>query len=182
LDLVALIADADARLIVREVVDAAVNVFIDDSAGLQERFFDVLSRFGGCLHKDKTVLAGKHLALVGRDLASGIQVTLISDQHDGHIGVSVLFDFFEPSCQVGESVSSRDVVDEKSTGRASVIRSRDRLKRFLASGVPDLQLNVFLLDLNGASTELNSNGQIVLLTEPLIRELEEETGFSDTYE
>lgn len=128
------------------------------------------------------MLAGKHFALVGGNLAPCVQVTLISDQHDGHVGVSVLLDFFEPSGEVGECVPSRDVVDEECAGRTSVIRSRDRLKGFLASGVPDLQLNVFLLDLNGTSTKLNSDGQIVLLTESLIRELEEETGFSNTYE
>jgi len=44
----------------------------------------------------------------------------------------------------------------------------------LAGGVPDLKLDVLLLDLDGACTELDADGQVVLLTESLVRELEEE--------
>jgi len=49
----------------------------------------------------------------------------------------------------------------------------------LTSRVPDLQLDIFLSDLDSARAEFNSNGQVVLLAEALVCELEEETGFTD---
>ena len=37
--------------------------------------------------------------------------------------------------------------------------------------VPDLELNVFAVDLDGSSTELHSDGQIMLLSKSLVGEL-----------
>ena len=44
LDLVAFITDADARLVIGQVIDTAIDVFIDDCARLQEGLFDVHGR------------------------------------------------------------------------------------------------------------------------------------------
>ena len=74
------------------------------------------------------MLTCEHLTLVGADLAPGIQVALIADEHDRHVWVPVLFDFLEPACQVRESVSASDVIDEKGSGRAAIIRPRDRFE------------------------------------------------------
>lgn len=45
--------------------------------------------------------------------------------------------------------------------------------------VPNLELDVFLVDLDGAGTELHTNGEIVLLSEAFVSELQEETTFTD---
>ena len=74
------------------------------------------------------MLTCKHLALVGADLASCIQVALIADEHDRHIWVAILFDLLEPACQVRECVSASDVIDEKGSGRAAIVRPRDRFE------------------------------------------------------
>lgn len=79
LDLVALVADPDARLIIGKIVDAAVNVFINDRARLQECLLDVLGRLRRRLHKDESVLASEHLTLIGADLSARVQVALIAD-------------------------------------------------------------------------------------------------------
>ena len=47
--------------------------------------------------------------------------------------------------------------------------------------VPNLQLYILIIDLNGAGTEFDSDGQIVLLPEALVSELEEEAGLANTY-
>ena len=74
------------------------------------------------------MLTCEHLALVGADLAPCIQVALIADEHDRHIRVPVLLDLLEPACQVRESVSASDVIDEEGAGRAAIVRPRDRFE------------------------------------------------------
>lgn len=153
---------------------------MDYRARLQESLFDVLGSFRRCLHENEPVLPSEHLTLIGADLSPRVQVALIANEHDRHIGVAVLLDFLQPSGEMGEGIPPRDVVDEECARRTAIVRTRNTLERFLASRVPDLQLDVLLLDLDGASTKLDSDGQIVLLTEPLVRELEKKAGFSDT--
>ena len=80
-----------------------------------------------------------------------------------------------------ERVPPRDIVDEQRAGSASVVGAGDGLKRFLASSVPNLQFDVLVVDLNRAGSEFDANRQIVLLTEALVCELEEQAGLSDTY-
>ena len=46
-------------------------------------------------------------------------------------------------------------------------------------GVPNLKLDVFVVDLDGSGTELDSDRQVVLLAEALVRELKEEAGLAD---
>ena len=41
--------------------------------------------------------------------------------------------------------------------------------------VPDLQLHVLLVDLDGSRTEFDSNSQIMLLSESLVSELQQQT-------
>ena len=73
---------------------------------------------------------------------------------------------------MSERVAPRDVVDQQGASCASVVAPRDGLEGLLTSGVPDLQLDVLLVDLDCARTELDSNGQIVLLSESLVCKLE----------
>ena len=80
-----------------------------------------------------------------------------------------------------KSISPSDVIDQKSTCSTSIISSSYRLKGFLTSGVPNLQFDIFLIDLDGTCSELNSDSQIVLLAESLVRELEQQAGFANTY-
>ena len=61
----------------------------------------------------------------------------------------------------------------------------DALELLLASGVIDLELHVSLLQIAGVGhldhsrPEVHSDGQIMLCSESLVRELQEETGLAD---
>ena len=123
---------------------------------------------------------GKPLSLLRANLPSRVEVRFVSDQHDGHIRIPVLADFLQPACQVGERVSPRYVIYQKGSCRSSVVRPRDALERFLTCSVPNLQLDVLFIDLNGASSELHSNCQIVLLSEAFVGELQQKTRLSDS--
>ena len=73
-----------------------------------------------------------------------------------------------------ESISARDVVDEECTSSAAVVRASNALETFLACGIPDLKLDILLLNLDSARTKFHSNRQIVLLAEPLVRKLQQQ--------
>ena len=75
LDLIALVANADAALIVAKIVDAAVDIFINNRARLQEGLFDILGGLSGGLHEDEAVLAREGLALFPLDVAARLQIT-----------------------------------------------------------------------------------------------------------
>lgn len=74
---------------------------------------------------------------------------------------------------MSEGVSSGDVVDEEGAGSSTVIRPGNGLERLLARRVPDLQLDVFLLNLDCAGAKLNTDRQVVLLAESFVRELKQ---------
>ena len=50
----------------------------------------------------------------------------------------------------------------------------------IAYGVPDLELDVFIVDLDGAGTEFNTDREVVLLAEAFVRELKEQARFANT--
>ena len=72
-----------------------------------------------------------------------VEVALVTNKHDGHLGVSILADLFQPARQVVESVAPRDVIHEKSAGSASVVGPRDGLEGLLSGlGVNECWLTV----------------------------------------
>ena len=74
---------------------------------------------------------------------------------------------------MSERVSSGDVVYEQGTRSATVVATRYALKRLLAGCVPDLQLDVLFVYLDRACAELDTNCQIVLLSEAFVSELQQ---------
>lgn len=64
-----------------------------------------------------------------------------------------------------------NIIYEECTCRTSVIAAGDALKRLLTGGVPNLELDVLVVDFDGSTAELDANGQIMLLPEALVREL-----------
>ena len=75
---------------------------------------------------------------------------------------------------MSEGVSPCDIVYEQGTGCSSIIGPCDGFERFLAGSVPNLQLDVFLVELDSASPKLDADGQVVLLTESLVCKLEQQ--------
>ena len=90
----------------------------------------------------------------------------------------MLAHLLEPPSQVREGVSARNIIHQKGSSRAAIVRSRNAFKGLLACSVPDLQLNVFFVDLNRASSELHANCEVMLLAESFVSELQQKTRFS----
>lgn len=74
-----------------------------------------------------------------------------------------------------------NIIHEERTSSASVVATSYALEGLLAGRVPDLQFYVLVINFHSATAKLDSDGQIVLLPEALVRELQQQTGLSDTY-
>ena len=74
------------------------------------------------------MLTCEHLTFVGTDLPACVKIALIANQHDGHVGVTVLLHLFQPSGQMSERVSPGDIVYKEGTGSASVVGPSDALE------------------------------------------------------
>ena len=68
----------------------------------------------------------------------------------------------------------RYVVYEQGAGGSTVVAAGDRLEGLLTGRVPDLELDLLVIDFDGARPELDTYGQVVLLAKTLVRELEEQ--------
>ena len=55
-----------------------------------------------------------------------------------------------------------------------------KLSHFFTYSVPYLQLDVLVVNLYSSCTEFNADGQIMLLSEAFVCELEEEAGLAHT--
>jgi hypothetical protein len=93
------------------------------------------------------------------DLAVFFEVGLISHQEDGDFRAGVLVDLFHPVFDVGEGGGRVDGVSQYDDQRTLVEGSGKVFELLLASGVPDLQLDLVLLDLEGFDFEVNSDGR-----------------------
>jgi 8-oxo-dGTP pyrophosphatase MutT (NUDIX family) len=79
-----------------------------------------------------------------------------------------------------EGISPGYIIDQESSRCTSIIRSSDASEGFLSGRVPDLQLYEFVaLQIDHPGTKFNPNGQIVNRLETFVRELQQQTGFSD---
>ena len=87
------------------------------------------------------MLLGKLLTFLGGDRTAMCEVTLVANEHDGHVWVCVLAGVFEPAGEVVERLTSGDVVNEEGTHRTSVIRRSDRTISLLPGSVPNLCLD-----------------------------------------
>lgn len=136
---------------------AARDVLVDDIGGVQKGLIHILCGLGASLHEDKSMLLGEGLSLLARNLALGVQVTLVTDKHNGNRSVAVCLRVLQPRLQVVESLLPGYVVYQKCTARATVVGASDGPERLLARCVPDLELDVFVVNAHHPSPKLHSN-------------------------
>lgn len=57
-----------------------------------------------------------------------------------------------------EGVSTGDIVHEESTGGPAVVGSSDGAEGFLAGGIPNLEFDLFVINVDHASAEFDADG------------------------
>eukprot|EP00443_Scrippsiella_acuminata_P065453 CAMPEP_0115496358 /NCGR_PEP_ID=MMETSP0271-20121206/65727_1 /TAXON_ID=71861 /ORGANISM="Scrippsiella trochoidea, Strain CCMP3099" /LENGTH=239 /DNA_ID=CAMNT_0002925031 /DNA_START=406 /DNA_END=1122 /DNA_ORIENTATION=+ len=171
--------DFDAAVLAAEVIDVILDVLVDFAGRLDEGFLDILRRLRGRLPENQVVVPGEIGAFFEGDLAA-LEVGLVTDEHDGHVRVCVLPRLLKPAREVIEGVTAGDVVhQERSTGSA-VVRARNGAERLLTCSVPDLELDLFVLNRDEARPKLHTNRKVMVGAEALIGELQKQAGLANT--
>ena len=89
------------------------------------------------------------LALVGGDLAGVGHIALVANEDARDVVRGVLLDLAHPVLDGAEALSVGDVVGHDDAVSALVVAAGDGLEAFLASGVPNLELNGLSVDIDG---------------------------------
>ena len=123
---------------------------------------------------------GKGLGLFGRDSSQVPQITLVSDKHNDNIGVGMVAQLLEPSCDVLVGLVLADIVDKESADGASVVSGSDGTVAFLSSGIPNLRLDGFGVNLDRTGGELDTDGGLRVEVELVSGKSAEKVGLSNT--
>eukprot|EP00163_Fabomonas_tropica_P022923 TRINITY_DN4015_c0_g2_i2.p1 TRINITY_DN4015_c0_g2~~TRINITY_DN4015_c0_g2_i2.p1 ORF type:complete len:116 (-),score=8.99 TRINITY_DN4015_c0_g2_i2:275-622(-) len=86
----------------------------------------------------------------------------------------------QPLLDIVERLLISDIVDNNDTMCTTVVRGCNGTETFLASGIPDLQLDGLAVKLNGADLEIDTNGGDVRLSVGVVSKTKEKTGLSYT--
>lgn len=90
----------------------------------------------------------------------------------------MILGFVQPVPNMIKSVPSSDVINQKGSDCSPVIGPGDRSEILLASGVPDLELDLLLANQDGLRPEFNSDCDVVVLSGFILDELQNEAGFA----
>ena len=90
----AFIADTDAWLVAGQVVNTFLDVVVDNRTRLQECILDIVSSLCTSFQKYQAIFTSESLSLLRSDLAAGILVGFVTDEHDSSVRVAVLAHLF----------------------------------------------------------------------------------------
>ena len=144
------------------------DVILDLTRHGSEGSLDVLALLGGRLEEAHTIVIGHLEALVEGDHTLILQIGLIADQDASDVVLSVLLDLAHPGVNGAEGVAVSDVIGHNDAVGALVIAGRDGLEALLTSGIPDLKLADFLVNVNSTDLEVDTDGGHEILLELVI--------------
>ena len=88
--------------------------------------------------------------------------------------------FLKPVNSVNKGLVSSDIISQENTVRSSIENTSDTFERLLASSVPDLKLDNFILDRASKRTKLYSDGDLMLSLELVVLDSAHQTTLTDT--
>ena len=110
------------------------------------------------LLETQTIVLGKLLCLLVRDLALLCEVALAADQHDDGVCAGEVARVGQPAEQVLERLAAADVVHKQRDVCTAVVAAAHRAEALLAGRVPDLQLDLLAADLDHLCAKLDADG------------------------
>jgi hypothetical protein len=139
----------------------------------------VLVGFGRSLHVIQPPTLGVLLRVLFGYLPLMLEVALVAQDHDLDILLAVLSQLLEPVVHIFERFSPSDIVDDYRAMRILVISAGDSSVLFLASSVPKLRLDCFVIDLHVMSGEIDAYCVSGILFEGISGEPAQEVGLAD---
>jgi len=156
------------------------ETFLDVGGDGRKRLDDVGVVLGRRLEEFDAVLLGQGLATRCLNCLLVDHVALVANQDLVHVVGGVLLNVPDPVSNVLERLLVRDVVYEQDAHGTAVVRCRDRAKPFLASSIPDLQLNALAVQLDGLDLEVNADGGDEAGSKRVIAESQQQAAFPHT--
>ena len=86
-----------------------------------------------------------------------LQIALVSDQHDNDIAVCMIPQLLQPPRHILIRLVLADVVNEKCSNSAAIVRRGDGTITLLTSSIPDLSFDCFGINLDAAGGELDAD-------------------------
>lgn len=131
---------------------------------LRERLRDVLRRLCRGLEEEKLVLLREAPALLGCHTPLPREVALVPDEHaHGRPALGVGVELGEPPLHGLEGLPVRDGVHDERTSGTAVVVGDDSAELLLPGSVPNLDLDVLLVDREGRSSKVDGDGGLVVL-------------------
>lgn len=159
---------------------ATLDTFVNLLSSVDKGLLHIVSSLGTRFHKDEPICISKGLSFRRGHRTAMFQIILVTNQHNHYIALTVLSNLIQPPRQVLEGVPPRNVIDQERTCGTAIVRASNRPKGFLSRRVPDLQLDLLVLQVDHASTKLDTNRQVVDRLKSLVCELQQQTRLSDT--
>ncbi|KAI6776987.1 hypothetical protein HG530_000932 [Fusarium avenaceum] len=103
---------------------------------------------------------GKRFGFLGGNCSQVSQIALVSNQHDNNVGIGMIPQLLEPSCDVLVGLVLADIVYEEGADSASIVSGSDGAVSLLSSGIPDLGLDCLGVDLDRSSGELDTDSRL----------------------
>lgn len=158
----------------------AGNDAIDFSKNVLKSKFNIAGIEGRGLDEGKVVFASKRLGFFGGNCSQVPQITFVTNKHDDNIGVGVVAQLLQPSCDVLIRLVLADIVNEEGAYSAAVVGRGNGTVSFLTSSIPDLCLDSLGVDLDGARGEFDADGGLGIEVELVASESAEKVGFTNT--
>ena len=110
------------------------------------------------LQESYSILVGEFLSFLVTYLSLALwHVTLIAHNQFACLLWLGLVELFHPVFKTLESFPIIDCIYQQDTGSSLIISLGDSLEPFLSSGIPDLHLDLDIIDINGLDFEIYSN-------------------------
>ena len=167
--------------LVSKVVDiSTLNIRENNPRHMREGVINIFWCFCGRLEENQFIAFGELHPLLVADFSVGLQILLVSDEHDCHSLVGMLQHLLQPSDKVLESVASCDIIDKQGAYGPSIVRTSNASKTFLTSRVPYLKLHSILsVNLDSPGAKFDADCKIMRGFESFVRKLEEQARFTD---
>lgn len=144
-----------------------------------ERLRDVFSRGRRSFEEDEAVLGCEFLSFFSWDCPLGCKVELVTEEDENTLWRREVSDVADPVFDLLEGITVGYVINDDRARGISVVTAGDRAEDFLASGIPDLNLNVLAVDLNHFDRKGHANGDVMDRLEAFLVKAKEKTRLSD---
>lgn len=122
---------------------------LDLGSHCQKGLLNVLRRLGRCFEEFDSKRVSEFFALLCADDSLRREITLVTNKELVHILSSVSIDLVQPLLHIVERLHISYIIDNDDTMSSAVVARSNGAETFLPSGIPNLEFDSLLVQLNG---------------------------------